>query len=141
MKKLLVLLVFCACDDPALVVVDDGYPAGTTVETTWWHETLVPDEVTPGAESPAYRAAAGSDYAYALLLRDGLPIVVRSKDPLSVEMGETLHVRLAPETVVGDCATGATLSQAEADLVTQSIFPGPFEGAIYDAATCKLFKP
>ena len=141
MRKLLVLLVFCACDDPALVVVDDAYPVGTSVDMTWWHEMLVVDEVASGAESFAYRVVAGSDYAYALLRRDGVPIVVRSKDRLSVEMGETLHVRLAPDAVVGDCATGAPLSQAEADLVTQSIFPEPFAGAIYDAATCKTFKP
>lgn len=142
MRSLLVLsLLALACDSPALVVVDNAYPAGTRVDEVWWRETLVPDVVDPGGESPAYRAAAGADFAYAVLERDGARLVVRTTAALSVERGETLHVVLAPDTVVGDCATGAPLTQAEADGITESIFPGAFAGATYDAATCKLFEP
>jgi len=141
MKRLLLFLLLFACDDPALVVVDDAYPDGTRVDEVWWHETLVPDAVDPGGESPAYRAAAGHDFAYAVLDRGGALFVVRSQTELAVERGETLHVTFSPSTVIGDCAGGPTLTQAEADMITQSIFPGVFDGAIYDASTCKYFKP
>ena len=141
MKKLIFLALLLACDDPALVVVDDAYTDATQVDAVWWRETLVPDVVAPGGESPAYRATSGSDFAYAVLERNGSPFVVRTKDELSAERGDTLHVRIAPDSTVGDCASGSPLTQAEADLVTQSIFPAFFAGAIYDAATCKTFRP
>src|SRR6185437_7362470 len=84
MKKLLLFLLLLACDDPALVLVDDGYPDATRVDAVWWRETLVPDAVEPGASSPAYRATTGADYAYFLLERNGVVFVARSKDVLSV---------------------------------------------------------
>ena len=141
MKKLLLFLLLLACDDPALVLVDDGYPDATRVDAVWWRETLVPDAVEPGASSPAYRATTGADYAYFLLERNGVVFVARSKDVLSVARGDTLHVVASPDRIVGDCATGAPLTQAEGDFITQSIFPAAFEGAIYDATTCKTFRP
>ncbi|HEY1956499.1 MAG TPA: hypothetical protein VGH28_12835 [Polyangiaceae bacterium] len=141
MKKLLLLIVLLSCDDPALVVVDDAYGDSTAVDAAWWRETLVPDHVQPGASSPAYRATVGSNYAYLLLERNGALFVARTKNALSNDRGDTLHVVVSPHSIVGDCAGGTPLTQAEADFITGSIFPGPFEGAIYDAATCKTFKP
>ena len=141
MKKLILLFLLFACDDPALVVVDDAYADGTRVDAVWWRETLVPDQVEPGASSPAYRATTGSDYAYLLLERNGAPFVARSKDALSVDRGDTLHVVASPDRIVGDCATGTPLTQAEGDFITQRIFPAAFDGAIYDATTCKTFRP
>lgn len=130
-----------ACDDPTMIVVDDAYPAGTNVDQVWWSETLVPDVIGPGGESPAYRTVPADDYAYAVLDRDGALLVVRSKTPLSATRGDTLHVIVSQDTFDGDCAAGTPLSQAVADEITQSIFPGEFAGAVYDAATCKTARP
>lgn len=150
--SLISLLAMLACDDATMIVVDDGYdPAdGAVVYEVWWQTTLVPNAVSPGAQSPAYRTTPAADYAYALIARgwdpsSGQPpnelIAVRTRDPVSVDRGDTLHVVVSPSTIVGDCATGEPLTQAEADLITQSIFPGAFEGAIYDATTCKTARP
>lgn len=142
MKKLaLLLLLLAACDDPAMIVVDDAYTDGTRVDAVWWSQTLVPDAVEPGGESPAYRAVPGSAYAYVLLERNGGLFVARSQTTLGADPGKALHVVAGPSSLAGDCANGAPLTQAEADFITESIFPGPFEGAIYDATTCKTFKP
>ena len=138
MKKLLLLLLL-SCDAPATIVVDDAYTDDTIVEQAWWLETLVPDQVAPGGESPAYRALPGQDFTYLVLSRGGHTFVARTSLALGVDRGEELHVVVSPETIVGDCATRARLTQAEADFITQRVFPVRFAGTIYDAATCKLF--
>ncbi len=139
MKKLL-LLVLLACDDPTMMIVDNTYADGTAIDATWWSETYVPDVIAPGTSSPTYRTIPSEDYAYAVIDRGGELIAVRTKDKLTSERGATLHVTFAATSTVGDCATGETLTQAEADLVTQSIFPDIFANTTYDAATCKLVR-
>lgn len=143
MKKLaLVVLVLglLGCDDATMLVVDNGYADSTVVDALWWSETYVPDGVSAGHESPAYRTVPGDDIAYVVLERDGRVFVAETAKPVSVERQDTLHITISPTTLVGDCAT-STLTQAQADFITQRIFPTRFEGAIYDAATCELFTP
>ena len=142
MKKLALALpvLLLGCDDATMVVVDNAYTDSTIVDAVWWSETYVPDRVPAGQESPAYRTVPGSAIAYVVLERDGNVFVAETASPVSVERQDTLHVSISPATIVGDCAT-STLTQAQADFITQSIFPGRFEGAIYDAATCKLAAP
>jgi hypothetical protein len=141
MKRLALLLLCCACDDATTVVVDDAYTDDTLVLEVWWSETLVPDQVAPGGESPAYRTTPSLATAYAVLERGGDVFVARTSMPLGVQRSAELHIVLSPQTIIGDCATSAHLTQPEADFITQSIFPGRFSGAVYDAATCKTFRP
>jgi hypothetical protein len=139
MKKLLLLLLV-ACDDATMLVVDNGYSNATKVDRVWWSETLVPDVVAAGAESPAYRTVVGEDFAYAVIDRGGGFIPVRTSARFASERGSTLHILVSPSTVIGDCASGTVLTQGEADVITQSIFPAEFAGVTYDAATCTTTK-
>jgi hypothetical protein len=140
MKKLVLPLLFLlGCDDATMIVVDDAYTDDTRVDAVWWFESLVPNQIAPGGESPAYRTVPGQDFAYMILERGGQVFVARTSLALGVHRGEELHVVVSPETIVGDCATNARLTQAEADFITQRIFPDRFASTIYDAETCKLF--
>lgn len=142
MKRLALFFVLSAiaCDDATMVLVDNGYGDSTLVDAVWWTTTYVPDQVPAGQESPAYRTVPGSDIAYVVLERGGNVFVAETTKAQTVERSNTLHIVISPDTITGDCAT-STLTQAQADFITQSIFPGRFEGKIYDAATCKLFVP
>jgi hypothetical protein len=141
MKRLLLLLL-CACDDATTIVVDNAYTDDTIIDEVWWSQTLVPDAVAAGGESPAYRTTPGQGTAYLVAERGGQVFVARTAIPLGVNRSAELHVVISPQNIVGDCeATNARLTQPEADFITQSIFPGHFAGAVYDAATCKTFKP
>jgi hypothetical protein len=142
MKKLALILFLCACDDATTIVVDNAYTDQTLVDEVWWSQTLVPDQVAPGGESPVYRTTPALETAYVVAERDGNVFVARTTMPLGVDRSAELHVVISPDTIVGDCASSTErLTQPEADLITQSIFPGRFAGAVYDAATCKTFKP
>jgi hypothetical protein len=141
MKRVLLLLVMCGCDDATTIVVDNAYKDDTVVDEVWWSQTLVPDQVAPGGESPAYRTTPALETAYVVAERGGNVFVARTAMPLGVERSAELHVVISPENIVGDCATNARLTQPEADFITERIFPGRFAGAVYDAATCKTFRP
>jgi len=143
MKRLLLLfLAMCGCDDATTIVVDNAYTDDTVVDEVWWSQTLVPDQVAPGSESPAYRTTPALETAYVVAERGGNVFVARTVIPLGVNRSAELHVVVSPQNIVGDCAfSSARLTQPEADFITQRIFPGRFAGAVYDAATCKTFKP
>ena len=49
--------------------------------------------------------------------------------------GEVMHIAVSDSTFVGNCRSGQ-ITQEQADFVTSRIFPGPFAGKAYDAATC-----
>jgi hypothetical protein len=141
MRKLLLLLLL-GCDDTTTLVVKNAYSdPGVTLTKLWWQPTYVAETIAAGVESTAYRTVPGDDYAYALITRGGDPIVVRSIGKLGVERGNQLEIVIAPGKIIGDCATTAPLTQAEADLVTQSIFPEDFAGANYDATKCVTVRP
>ena len=141
MKRFLLILGLCACDDATTIVVDNAYTDDTIVDEVWWSQTLVPDQVLPGGESPVYRTTPALDTAYLVAERGGNVFVARSATPLGVNRSAELHVVVSPQNIVGDCATNAHLTQPEADFITQRIFPGRFAGTIYDPTTCKTFKP
>lgn len=149
-------LAFTGCDteDPTTAVVDDGYPVlddggdvtkQVTVYKVWWVTSLFLDPVVPGAESAAQRTVPANDHAYALLAPGWDPasstpptnlVPVRSATTLTVKRGDTLHITVSDGTFVGNCAAGKSLSQDDADFITQSIFPGDFAAVTYDAKTC-----
>jgi hypothetical protein len=142
-----------ACDtaDPSLAVLDNAYPvaaepaAQITVYKGWWSVTEFPEPVSAGASSEDERVIPASDYAYLLLApgwdpQSTLPpvqlIAVRSKSKLSVRRGDRLQIVVSDDTVDGHCGPGVALSQEDADVITQRIFPGDFAGVTYDAASC-----
>jgi hypothetical protein len=143
----------CSSDAPTQIVVDNDYlrveggaaAAPMTVFKVWWATTLLPDAVGPSGEGQTQRTVPNTDYAYAVLAPgwdpdSGAPpsrfLAAKSLLRLQAVRGETLHVRVSDDTFAGDCADGKPLSQDDADLVTQRIFPGEFAGLTYDAATC-----
>ena len=150
--------VFAACDTETATqgVVDNAYPAPPdggdpakqmVVYRTWWVASYFPDPVPGGMESSEVRTIPASDFAYAVLANDWDPasmtppttfIAVKSKAPLSVARGEVLHITVSDQTFNGNCAGQQPLTQADADFITQSIFPGEFTGFTYDAKTCVL---
>ena len=152
-------LAACETEDASKAVVENGYPRlapggdpanQIVVYRAWWVATYFPDPVAGGATSAEQRSVPASDYAYAVLApgweeATGTPpselVVVKSKAPLSLARGETLHILVDDQTFAGRCVANQPLSQDEADLITQRIFPGEFAGMTYDAATCKLSPP
>ena len=145
-------LVGCDTADPTLAVVDNGYPPPpsgadeqTTVVKVWWSVTLFAGAVAAGASSAEDRVVPASDYAYALLAPGWSPlsplppsrlVVVRTREKVDVVRGGTARITISPATTLGDCDAGSTLTQEEADFITQRIFPGDFAGHVYDATLC-----
>jgi hypothetical protein len=150
------MLAACETEDPSKAVVDNGYPATaegadpahqTVVYRAWWVATYFGEPVGGGSTSTEQRSVPASDVAYAVLAPDWDPasatpparfVFVRSKAPLSVARGDTLHIVVDDGTFTGNCAAGQPLSQDDADFITQRIFPGEIGTATYDAKTCTM---
>jgi hypothetical protein len=147
-------LAACDTEEPTFAVVDNAYPPPpdggeaskqTVVYRAWWVTSYFPDPVPGGASSSEQRSVPVSDFVFALLAPGWDPasttppaqlVVVKSKVPLSASRGDTLHIVVSDQTFTGSCAAGQPLSQEDADLITQSIFPAEFTGVTYDAKTC-----
>jgi hypothetical protein len=63
-------------------------------------------------------------------------IVLQSRDGFAVNLGDTLHIPVDDTTFAGNCTAGSVLTQAQADFITQLVFPSTFRSFHYDAATC-----
>jgi hypothetical protein len=156
-----VLPLFCAlvtgCGGPqTTVVVDNDYPPYAVVplvvyDAAWEAVALQqPDgaaaPVPPGDSSgPQSTVPASANTAYVLLAPGWDPasstpptsfIVLQSQAGFAVSLGDTLHIPVDDTTFVGNCAAGSFLTQAQADFITQRVFPGDFGSLSYDAATC-----
>jgi hypothetical protein len=149
-------LTITACDtpDPTKAVVDNAYPEladggdpskQIVVYRAWFVTTLFTEPVLPAQSSDELRSVPATDTAYALLAPGWDPegtappttlIAVQSKAKLSVSRGDVLHLAVSDATFAGSCAAKQQLSQADADFITQRIFPGDFANATYDATTC-----
>jgi hypothetical protein len=133
----------CDTETPTtLVVENDGFVA---VYKLWYASALFTSPVAPGSASTSERGVRGSAPAYALLAPGWDPssseppprlVPVRSTGELKAKRGDELRITVSDTTFVGDCAAGSTLSQDDADFITQRIFPGDFAGVFYDAKTC-----
>jgi hypothetical protein len=146
---LLALGTGCETDNATHAIVANTYPVvadGSTVYRLWWTTTLFHEPIVPGATSDEQRVVNDRDYAYALVAygwdvashkRPEHLLAMRSNSQLSVERGQTLHIRVDDQTFLGNCAAGQPLSQDDADFITQRIFPGDFAGLTYDAASCE----
>jgi hypothetical protein len=128
-------------------VAADGTASTVAVYKAWWAVSLFADPVAAGQESDPVRVVPGTDYAYALLAPGWDPesgitpkqlLPIRSASKLSVRRGDTLRIEISDTTTVGNCAAAQPLSQEDADLITERIFPGEFSEVTYDAATCTI---
>jgi hypothetical protein len=143
----------CETEDATFAIVDNDYTAppdgaafvGVTLYKVWWSTALFDAPLAPGAESDSQRVVTTDDTAYALLApgwaaSSGAPptklIPIKGKATLSVKRGDTVHIRVSDLTMTGNCGAGQPLSQADADFITQRIFPGDFAGGAYDASSC-----
>lgn len=142
----------CETPDPTSAVVDNAYPepSQVVVYKVWWAATLFNDPVVPGASSDIQRSVPESDVVYALLAPGWDPVsgspptklvAVRSKEKLVAPRGDTLHIVVSDATFTGSCDARQPLSQADADFITQRIFPGDFANVAYDAQKCAPRTP
>jgi hypothetical protein len=148
MSRLVLLLplafvLACETETPSSAILENGSSA--VVYRAWWSETVFEKPVAPGGASEQLRAVASTDSAYVLLAPGWAPssatpptsfVVLRSKAPLSLARGDTLHIAVSDATFDGNCGAGDPLSQPEADFATQRIFAGDLAGLVYDAASC-----
>ncbi len=150
------MLAGCDTSEPTFAALRNEYPpasdAGAAdsmpVYRGWWSVVQFPDPVPAGQVSDQVRVVPGSDYAYGLLAPGWDPasgtqpsslVPLRSAQKISVARGDTLTFVVADDATVGNCAAGKPLAQADADFITQRIFPGPFADLTYDAANCVAY--
>jgi hypothetical protein len=132
------------------VVLANGYPASATLPLTiyvaQWQAVAFADPVPPGASSDAKDANPCSpNTAWAVLAPGWDPassqgpgsfVVLESRSGFGAELGDTLTIPVDDAHFAGNCAAGSTLTQAQADFITQTVFASVFAGLRYDAATC-----
>jgi hypothetical protein len=149
---LLFAILAVGCNDTpyVLVVLDNDYPASAAVPLVVyqasWLAVSFTTPVPPGTSSAPQSSVAGSDNtAYAVLAPGWDPtsctpptsfVVLQSRAGFEVHFDNTLHIPVDDTTFAGNCADGSFLTQAQADVVTQLVFPCVFAGLHYDAATC-----
>lgn len=135
----------CETEEPTHAVVENTYTDGV-VYRAWWVVTLFEEPVAASATSAELRSVPETGFAYALLApgwdpASGAPpaslIAVKSKVPLTVGRGGTLRIQVSDALFEGQCSAKQPLAQADADLITQRIFPAELANLHYDAATCK----
>ena len=132
------------------VVFDNDYGTTSTrplvVYRAFWQAVTFPDPVLPGTSSePKDTFPASSNTAYAVLAPGWDPasstppaafVVLQSRTGFEAHLNDALHITVDDANFMGNCAAGNTLSQAQADFITQLIFPSDFASLRYDAATC-----
>jgi len=118
----------------------------------WLNVSFQGQPLAPGAASDPQTAvpASADNRAYVVLApgwdpASGTPparfVVMQSRAGYEVGLGDTLHIAVDDANFDGNCAAGSHLSQADADFLTQIVFPRDFAGAQYDAATCTTTPP
>jgi hypothetical protein len=132
------------------VVLDNDYPAAQAAPlvayAAIWQAVIFPSPVAPGSSSaPQSTVPASANTAYVVLAPGWDPtsptkptsfVVLQSRSGFAVDLGDTLHIPVDDTTFAGNCAAGSLLTQAQADFITQYVFPSTFAGFHYDAATC-----
>jgi hypothetical protein len=132
------------------VALDNDYPASSTtplvVYQAFWQAVAFSTPVAPGGSSgPQSTVPASNNTAWAVLAPGWDPsspeppnsfVVLQSRAGFAVDLNNTLHIPVDDATFAGNCSAGSFLTQAQADFITQIVFPGTFAGLRYDAATC-----
>jgi hypothetical protein len=94
-----------------------------------------PDETVPASANTAYAVLApGWDPTSSTSPTSF--VALQSRTGFSVQLGDTLQIPVEDKTFMGNCASKSFLSQSQADLITQRIFPSIFASLRYDPATC-----
>lgn len=139
------------CDKPETdVVFDNRYPASSAIPLVvyraQWQAVWVDASIPPGSSSAGQISVpASTNTAYVVLAPGWDPasssvpasfVVMQSTGGFDLHLDTTLHIPIDDTTFTGNCASGSFLSQAQADFITQFIFPGDFASLRYDAATC-----
>lgn len=144
------LAVGCNAAPQTSVSLDNAFPdskaSPAVVYQGWWQAVSFDEPIVPGASSgPLATVPASGNTAYVVLApgwdptRQTAPtsfVVLQSRAGYSVGLGDTLHISVDDGSFEGDCAAGSRLTQHEADVITQLVFPSVFSGLRYDAATC-----
>ncbi|MCL2776497.1 MAG: hypothetical protein FWD73_00735 [Polyangiaceae bacterium] len=102
--------------------------------------------IMPGDASDPQPVVAASDNPAYVLLAPGWSseslspptsfVVLRSRAGFAVNYGDALRIPVDDIAFEGHCEAGSVLLQADADFITQRIFPVEFVNMHYDAATC-----
>ena len=144
------LAIACDQEPDTSVIVDNAYPPSTTaamvVYHAYWQAVSFQTPIPPGSSSvPQSTVPASDNTAYVVVAPGWDPasstpptslVVLQSRSGFDVHLGGTLHVPVDDTTFAGNCASGSFLSQAQADFITELVFPADFAPLRYDAASC-----
>jgi hypothetical protein len=140
-----------ACDTPhTLVVMENGYDASAVpplvIYDAFWQAVRFETPIAPGSSSdPLTTVAASENTAYVVLAPGWDPqsttpptslIVMESRAGFGVSFDSTLDIQVDDTTFMGNCASGSSLTQGEANFITQFVFPNDFASLSYDATSC-----
>ena len=147
---------FAALD--TTVVIENRYPPGATAyvvyrasykevgETPGVTGAAFDQPIVPGASSDPQPVVAASENPAYVLLAPGWDatsaspptsfVVLLSRVGFAVRYGTKLRIPVDDTTFAGNCAVGSMLTQADADFITQRIFPAEFGALSYSAARC-----
>jgi len=150
----LVLLTSVAgCDQGphTAVVLTNGYlgtGAPPVVYRAYWQNVSFPTPIEPGQSSPPQPAESTSGVTTYVVLAPGwdpelqaVPtslVVLQSRVPIATSYNDLLTITVNDTAFAGNCMGGTPLPQAQADFITQIVFPCDFAAYRYDAATCTL---
>jgi hypothetical protein len=151
---LVTLLAVAACDVPdTRAVLYDQFVASTknVVFAAQWENIAFTTSLAPGEASPPEPAFESSGTpAYVVVAPDfdlsspeppATLLLLESKQLIGVALGTGVTIAVDDTTFTGDCDADSMLPQADADLMTERVFPGLFVGRRYDAATCMTEAP
>jgi hypothetical protein len=143
--------VGCDAPPPTSVGLENKYPPSATsplvvYDAYWQAVSFQGAALPPGSSAPPQSTVpCSANSAYVLLAPGWDPtsatpptsfIVMESRDGFGVDLGRTLDIPVDDSTFVGNCAVGSFLTQAQADFITQRVFPNDFATLRYDAAHC-----
>ena len=148
------LLADVACDVPdTRVVLYDRFGASThnVVFAAQWENIAFTTPLAPGEASPPETAFESSGTTAYVVVAPGFEVgsqapptellLLESTQLIAVALGDGVTIAVDDTTFAGDCTAGSMLPQADADLMTERVFPGIFAGRGYDAATCTTDRP
>ncbi|HEV3189113.1 MAG TPA: hypothetical protein VGY54_01380 [Polyangiaceae bacterium] len=142
------LVAGCDAHPQTTVVVDNKYapsPTSLVIYRAYWQAVSFLDPIPPGASSDAQSTVpASANTAYVVLAPGWDPdastpptslVVMQSRNGFEVHLNDTLHIPVDDTTFAGNCPSGSFLSQAQADFITQLIFPDDASLG-YNAMSC-----
>jgi hypothetical protein len=63
-------------------------------------------------------------------------MAIKSINKLTATAHDLLTIEVSDDQFAGDCAAGSTLTDDDARLIVERIFPGDFPDTSYDPSTC-----